>query len=134
MFAGHIVIVFLWPSVCYACGGRVDVEGFEDPLGNLNGKTVMSESTASGGDFGFSSDKISDLLNEMRSIDEFASWLRSQPGVTSVLIADYLIKTEPPQQEVVVRFLAADGTVVTKVIDVVLNPNGTLEFGGLHNP
>jgi len=77
---------------------------------------------------------LADVMQQIRSLEELEDWLRSQHCVESVKTADYLIKTEPPQKELLVTFKMDDGSTLTKVIDIILYPDQTLGLGGLHEP
>lgn len=53
-----------------------------------------------------------------RSLDEINAWLGSQLGVNSVQLADYLLKSNPPQRDFIVEFTLQDGSTVTKVVNI----------------
>lgn len=53
-----------------------------------------------------------------RSLEEIEAWLTSQPAAVSVRLADYLLKSNPPQRDFVVEFRTADDSTVTKVVNV----------------
>jgi hypothetical protein len=74
------------------------------------------------------------VINSVRTVDELANWLRSQPCVKAVKIADHLVKTEPPQKEVSVLFKMSDGSVIAKVIDIRLNADQSIGLAGAHDP
>ena len=75
---------------------------------------------------------LRDKLSVIDTLDTLESWLNSQPCVLSVITADHLIKTEPPQREVSVTFKMDDGSTVTNVFDVIIFPNQTLGLAGVH--
>lgn len=77
---------------------------------------------------------LEDALEEMGSLNGFENWLRSQSVVESVRLADFVIKTFPPQREILVTFRTEDGTRVTKVIDVEVLPDQTCHLVRLHDP
>jgi len=68
------------------------------------------------------------------TVEAFAAWLRGQPAVEAVTIAPHLVKTEPPQQEITARFRLSGGATVSRTIDIVVHPDGTLALGGVHEP
>ena len=73
------------------------------------------------------------VLENIRSLEEFERWLRSQRCVTSVETANYLVKTEPPAKEIIIAFKMRDGTTVTKIIDVIMQSNDRFRVGGFHD-
>jgi hypothetical protein len=92
----------------------------------------MSDSTISAKELEVIIKTLDNVLRRASSLEDFESWLRSQPGVMSVGTADWLIKTEPPQKEVSVVFKMDDGSTFTSVIDVILYPDQTFGFAGVH--
>lgn len=68
------------------------------------------------------------------SVEAFAAWLRAQPAVEAVAIAPHLVKTEPPQREIIARFRLHDGSSATRTIDITVHPDGSLAFGRIHEP
>ena len=77
---------------------------------------------------------LADIVQRMGSLEELEDWLRSQHCVESVRTADYLIKTEPPQKELLVTFKMDDSSTVTKVVDIILYRDQTLGLGKVHEP
>ncbi len=67
-----------------------------------------------------------------RSLDEFAAWLRSQPGVTSVQVAGYLLKSNPPQRDIIVALNTVHGEV-RKIVNVFELDNHQFEFHKLRD-
>ena len=68
------------------------------------------------------------------SVEAFADWLGSQPAVEAVTIAPHLVKTEPPQREVTARFRLGGGAHVSRTIDIIVNADGSLALGRIHEP
>jgi hypothetical protein len=93
------------------CGDTISAEGLEELTGTL-----------------------ADVLDGIRSPEEFERWLKSQPCVESVRTGNYLVKTEPPRMELSVVFKMDDGSTITKVIDIILYRDGTLGLGEVHEP
>lgn len=77
---------------------------------------------------------LDDVLRRIDSLENFEDWLKSQPCVVSVCIAEYLIKTEPPRKEVSITFKMDTGSTVMKVIDIILYPDQTFGLAGVHEP
>jgi hypothetical protein len=68
-----------------------------------------------------------------RSLDEIEAWLASQQRVTSVRLADYLLKSDPPQRDFIVEFTSGDGSTVTKVVNIVDLGNQRFQFRTLRD-
>jgi hypothetical protein len=73
-------------------------------------------------------------VREAGSLEQLEWWLGVQRGVRSVTRSDYLVKTEPPMQELTVRFALDDGSTVEAVIDIRIRRDGSLELAGFHEP
>jgi hypothetical protein len=69
----------------------------------------------------------------LRSVEEVRRWLLQRPEVAAVEVREGLVKTEPPRQELVVRFRAAGGATVARVVDLELSPDGALRVVGVHD-
>lgn len=54
----------------------------------------------------------------MRSLEEIEAWLISRPGVESVTLASYLLKSYPPQRDFHVACRMEDGSVSKKIVNV----------------
>ena len=94
----------------------------------------MSGGTISVEELAGLSKTLANVVADVKSMEELEGWLRSRPYIESVNKADYLIKTEPPQKELQVRFKMDDGSTVVKVLDILLYPDQTFGLSGLHNP
>lgn len=77
---------------------------------------------------------LANVMQQTKSLEELENWLRSQRFVKSVRLSNYIIKTEPPQKELLVVFKMDDGSSITKVIDVKLHHDQILELAGFHDP
>lgn len=62
--------------------------------------------------------KIATAVDNAKSLDEIEAWLKSQKCVKSVQLADYLLKSNPPQRDFIVEFSLQDGSAVKKVINI----------------
>lgn len=58
------------------------------------------------------------VVERARSLDEIVTWLKAQRAVRSVRLAPYLLKSHPPQRDVIVEFSKPDGTSATKIVNV----------------
>jgi hypothetical protein len=77
--------------------------------------------------------KTASAIDNARSLDEIETWLRSQQGVRSVQLADYLMKSNPPQREFLVEFSMQDGSTVRKIINIFALGNQQFEFHELRD-
>jgi hypothetical protein len=77
---------------------------------------------------------LDDIFRRMGSLEDIEKWFKSQPCVILVDTADHLIKTAPPRKEISVTFKMDDGSIVKKVIDVILHPDQTFGLAGVHEP
>jgi len=76
---------------------------------------------------------LPEAVDAARSLEEIGGWLRSQPGVRSVELSDYLLKSHPPQRDFVVELDGEAGTRLRKVVNVVDLGDGRFEFRTLRN-
>lgn len=67
------------------------------------------------------------------SLDEIEAWLKSQQGVKSVQLADYLLKSNPPQRDFIVEFRTQDGSTVKKIINIFDLGNQQFRFHKLRD-
>ena len=68
-----------------------------------------------------------------RSLNEIESWLKSQPGVKAVQLADYLAKSYPPQRDFIVELKTTDGSTVKRIVNIFDLGNEQFEFRQLRN-
>ncbi len=55
-----------------------------------------------------------------RSLAEIESWLKSQPSVKSVRLADYLLKSNPPQRDFILECMTGDepATIIVNIFEL----------------
>lgn len=90
----------------------------------------MSFSTV---DFKAFEKEVASAIDSAGSLEEIEAWLRSQPGVKSVQLTDYLMKSNPPQREFIVEFSMQDGSTVRKIINIFDLGNQQYEFNELRD-
>ena len=78
--------------------------------------------------------ELTAVIERARSVHEIEAWLRSRECVRSVGLTDYLLKSNPPQRELIVEFNTRDGAVVTKIINIFDLGDGQFQFHGLRDP
>jgi hypothetical protein len=77
---------------------------------------------------------LPDVADNARSLDEIAAWLQAQPGVESVELADYLLKSNPPQRDFIVACRAKDGSTVRKALNVYVLSGDKFRFNCVRDP
>ena len=92
----------------------------------------MSEST-SAADLEALEKSLPAAIAGARSLAEIESWLKSQPGVKSVQLADYLSKSNPPQRDFIVELKTTDGSTVKRVVNIFDLGNEQFEFRQLRD-
>ncbi len=76
---------------------------------------------------------LEEAARHARDIDHLAALIRAEPGVQAVEVSNYLVKTEPPMREVVVKFRSAASPTLELIADITLHHDGTLSVRGLHD-
>ena len=71
---------------------------------------------------------LEEATRHARDVDELATLLRTLPGVESIEVRDYLVKTEPPVRELAIR-----SQTTCLVVDIAVHPDGSLTVRGLHD-
>jgi hypothetical protein len=74
------------------------------------------------------------VADNARSLDEIAAWLRAQPGVESVELGAYLLKSNPPQRDFLVECKRRDGSTVRKVLNVYVLSGDKFRFNCVRDP
>jgi hypothetical protein len=78
----------------------------------------MSDESVSDADLEALEKRLAAAVGGARSLDEIKAWLKSQPHVKSVELADYLLKSHPPQRDFIVELKAEGGTTIRKIVNV----------------
>jgi hypothetical protein len=61
---------------------------------------------------------LASAIDSARSLGEIEAWLRSQQYVESVQLAGYLLKSNPPQRDLIVEFSTEDGSTIRKIVNI----------------
>lgn len=77
--------------------------------------------------------RLGTIIDQARSTAEIEAWLRSQKCVESVEMADYLLKSNPPQRDIIVEFRLQDGSTLKKVINIYDLGNQQYQFHELRD-
>jgi hypothetical protein len=72
-------------------------------------------------------------IAKARSLDEIEAWLKSQRGVKSVQLADYLLKSNPPQRDFIVELRKENASTVRKIVNVFDLGNKQFQFHELRD-
>ena len=72
-------------------------------------------------------------ISSARSLDEIEAGLKSQPGVISVQLADYLLKSNPPQRDFIVEFRTANNSTTKKIVNIFDLGNQQFQFHKLRD-
>jgi hypothetical protein len=94
----------------------------------------MSDSTPSNDVIGELARSMPGVADNARSLEEIAVWIKAQPGVTSVELGEYLLKSSPPQRDFLVECRRKDGTRVRKVLNVYVLSGGKFRFNCVRDP
>ena len=73
-----------------------------------------------------------DVVDAIKSLDEFERWLKLQPCITSVVQGEGVVETQPPMKEFITTFRMLEGPV-TKSIDVSILDNNKFVFNEMHD-
>jgi hypothetical protein len=94
----------------------------------------MSSSAPSDDAIGELAKALPGVAGNARSLDEIATWLRAQPGVESVELSDYLLKSNPPQRDFIVACRVKGGSTVRKVLNVYVLGGDKFRFNCVRDP
>jgi len=74
-----------------------------------------------------------DAIESAGSLHEIGAWFKSQEYIKSIELTQYLLKSNPPQRELIVEFNTRGGSAVTKIINFFELGNGLFRFHKLRN-
>ncbi len=93
----------------------------------------MSRESLSTVDLEAFQETLATAIASAQSLEEIEAWLRSQQCVKSVLLTDYLLKSNPPQRDLIVEFKLADGSTAKKVVNIFDSGNQQFQFHKLRD-
>ena len=67
------------------------------------------------------------------SLAEIEAWVRAQPCVRSVRLADYVLKSNPPQRDFIIECGTGDGGTVRKILNVYVLSGQKFQFNGVRD-
>jgi len=68
-----------------------------------------------------------------RSLDEIEAWIRAQPCVRSVELADYLLKSNPPQRDFIIECVTKGGGTVRKILNIYALSGQKFQFNSVRD-
>jgi len=76
---------------------------------------------------------LATAIDSAQSLHEIEAWLKSLRCVKSVQLADYLLKSNPPQRDFVMEFRMEDGSTVKKIVNIFDLGNQQFRFHKLRD-
>lgn len=76
---------------------------------------------------------LPDVANGAHSLAEIEAWIRAQPCVRTVELADYLLKSNPPQRDFIIECADEDGAPVRKILNVFVLGGQKFQFNGVRD-
>jgi hypothetical protein len=73
------------------------------------------------------------VANAAHSLEEIAASIRAYPCVRDVQLADYLLKSNPPQRDFIIECETGDGLVVKRILNVTVRGDRDFEFNGVRD-
>jgi hypothetical protein len=89
--------------------------------------------SASSGDIADLERALPGLANSAHSLDEIEASIRAYSCVRSVQRSDYLMKSNPPQRDIVIECETGDGAVVRKILNVTVLDDREFRFNGVRD-
>jgi hypothetical protein len=77
--------------------------------------------------------ELAAVIDSAESLREIEVWLRSQQCIKSVKLAEYLLKSNPPQRDLIVECNIRDGSTATKIVNIFELGNGRFRFHELRD-
>jgi hypothetical protein len=115
-----------------ACPAHV-LEVSQTTVHQLTRSNEMGDESLSTVDFEALKKTLTTVIDSARSLDEIEAWLKSQQYVTSVQLAGYLLKSNPPQRDFIVELKMAEDSTVKKIINIFDLGNQQFQFNKLRD-
>jgi hypothetical protein len=77
--------------------------------------------------------KLATAIESAQSLHEIKTWLKSLRRVESVQLADYILKSNPPQRDFIIEFRMEDGLKVKKIVNIFDLGNQQFKFHQLRD-
>lgn len=90
-------------------------------------------STPSNVDFEALEKALAEVVARARSLEEIEAWLNSQPSVKSVELANYLLKSNPPQRDFILELRTNDDSSIKKIVNIIHLNDGRFKFNQLRD-
>jgi hypothetical protein len=96
-----------WSPALFTAYGKPDLEG-----------DTMCADSLSVDDFKNFQDLLALVIARAHSIGEIEAWLQSQERVKLVKVEAYLLKSNPPQREIIIEFESKHGKISRKTVSI----------------
>ena len=63
--------------------------------------------------------RLATAIESATSLHEIERWLKSLRRVKSVHLADYILKSNPPQRDFIMELRMEDGSTVKKIVNIL---------------
>jgi hypothetical protein len=93
----------------------------------------MAGSAHSNNDIGEFERALPSVANNAHSLDEIEAWIRAHRCVKRVALADYLLKSNPPQRDLIIECGTKDGTVIKKILNIYVLSDQKFQFNSLRD-
>jgi len=93
----------------------------------------MSGSARSNDDIGELERALPSVANNAQSLDEIEVWIREHPCVKSVQLAEYILKSNPPQRDFIIECETKDGATVKKILNIYILSSQKFRFNNVHD-
>jgi len=84
-------------------------------------------------DFEAHEKNLSAAIVSARSLDDIETWLKSQRGVKSVQLADYLLKPNSPRRDFIEEFSREDDSTIKNIVNIFDPGNQQFQFRKLRD-
>lgn len=95
---------------------------------DYNRQIEVSYMSCTAADFQDFEKKIASVVDSASSLEGIDAWLKSQKCIKSVQLANYLLKSNPPQRDFIVEFNIENGSTVKKIVNVFDLGNSHFKF------
>jgi hypothetical protein len=86
------------------------------------------------GDLGWFTTTLANIIARARSLSDIETWLREQPFIASVTVADYLLKSNPPQREIFLEIKMTSGGTEKRILRILELDPARFQFHIMREP
>lgn len=128
----NILVIGIVLAMVFLYGCTKPQPPLVEPDAQIFETRICSENTITASELGDAEITFIDVVDAIKSLDEFERWLKLQPCITSVVQGEGIIETQPPMKEFITTFKMLEGPV-TKSIDVSILDNNKFVFNTMHD-